>query len=172
MTHETDEAKITPTGRRFQTVVGAIWVLMLSIVIVASFFPELGRKRQIQLGEEANRNLEALFRAKEDYARELRIDLLKPLPDDLVNLSNEALAPYLPAAARGLDWSPRGSYSLGPLVDEFGEIVTPIHHSESHDPDGNGATNAQEGLYIHRRSHLQDPETGIWLRDPAFVFPQ
>ena len=28
------------------------------------------------------------------------------------------------------------------------------------------------GLRGHRRSYLQDPETGLWFRDPAFVFAQ
>jgi len=146
--------------------------LMLLIVIVASLFPVAGRNRQRQLGEEANQNLEMLFHAKEALSGELQIDLGKPLPDELVNLPREALIPFLPEGGQNLDWSPRGDYSLGPLIDENGEVVAPIHHSESHDPDGNGQTNAAEGLFIHRRSHLQDPETGLWFRDPAFVFPK
>ena len=172
MTDDANQDNVTSAGRHFQTVVGGMWVLMLLIVIVASFFPVMGRKRQLQRGEDANRNLEYLFQAKEAYLRELQVDLTKPLPDDLVNLSQAALTPFLPPDARNLDWSARGDYLLGPLIDENGEVAPPTHHSESYDPDGNGQTNAAEGLFIHRRSHLQDPETGVWFRDPAFVFPK
>ena len=38
------------------------------------------------------------------------------------------------------------------------------------DYDGDGLTNAQEGLYIHRRSFLQDAATGLYTRDPQYTF--
>jgi hypothetical protein len=140
---------------------------VLCAVILATFFPVLGRRQQVRHGETCNENLERIFQAKEDWIRkaaftstgengeEAKSPRLKDLfPDD---------PPECPAG---------GIYTLGPLADLNGEIIPPVCSLDGVDPDGNGVNNDGEGLHIHRRSCLQDPGSGVWFRDPAFVFPK
>jgi hypothetical protein len=151
---------------------GWFWVLLVVIVTLAIFFPIIGRRRQIHRGEVANENLEILFQAKEALAEELKLDPTKPYPEIVTQLTVEDLRPHLPQDPLELDFLTGGDYRLGPLVDENAEVIPPIHEHEKYDPDGNGIPNGGEGYFIHRRSYLQDPNSGLWFRDPAFVFPR
>jgi hypothetical protein len=144
----------------------------LLAVIVATFFPILGRQYQVRQGEQDCDVLEALFQAKKDFAKDLRIDPSEPLPAIVQELRMEDLAPYLKKYGGEHECPAGGRHTIRPLIGADGEVIPPICSHEEDDPDGNGLTNAQEGLHIHRRSYLVDPESGIWFRDPSFFFPQ
>jgi len=162
------DSKLAPnTKRRLLLILGWVWVAGLLVVILATFFPVLGRRQQRSHGEICGANLDRIFRAKEALAERLRMDASESqrLQVDSVTLGDlfPKDPPECPAG---------GKYKIGPLVDANGEVVPPICTSEEDDPDGNGIDNKGESLHIHCRSYLQDPGSGVYFREPAFVFPE
>jgi hypothetical protein len=127
----------------------------------------LGRNQQIRHGETCNENLERVFQAKEEWARQAGLTSTGENGDEAKTPSLEDLFPDGPPECPA-----GGAYTVGPLTDENGEIIPPVCSLEDVDPDGNGINNDGDGFHIHRRSYLQDPGSGIWFRDPAFVFPK
>ena len=160
-----------PVGRLIVSAVRWFWAVLLAGVILATFFPILGRRIQIRHGERCCENLDRIFRAKEALVRDLDLYPSKPYPPIVHQLKPMDLYPYL-KNGQDLSCPDGGVYRIRPLVDSNGEVVPPVCDKEGADPDGNGVVNRGEGLHIHRPSHLQDPETGEWFREPAFVFPK
>ena len=153
------------------SILGWFAAVLMALVLLSMFFPTLGRRRQSQRGEECCRILENLYRAKEKLAEELDLIPGEEYPDSVRFLNLEDLIPYLPEGAEETSCPAGGVFHLRPLVDEFAEVVPPACDRAGNDPDGNGVANRGEGLHIHLRSHLQDPETGFFFREPVFRFP-
>jgi hypothetical protein len=148
------------------------WVLvgLLLIAIGLVLFPLKTNRQMVEKGLQCNANLEILFSAKQALVEQLRIDPTHPLPADPLQPTLADLAPFLPNKNQDIRCPSGGKYVLGTLMTERGEIIVPVCEHEREDPDGNGRTNVEEGLHIHQRSGLHDPESALFFRDPAFVF--
>lgn len=162
---------------RFLSVAGGAWAAAIAVLLLAIFFPALGRRYQESRGLSCNAKLEILYRAKQELARDLNLDPTKPYPKVVQLVTKRDLAPYLKRlGGENLDWEEDcpagGDYTLRPLVDESGEVVPPVCGLWKTDPDGNGQDMASEGLHVHLRSHLRDMDSGAYIRDPAMTFPK
>ena len=153
---------------------GGAWAALLFVVLLASFFPVLGQSRMEEEGEYCNQNLELIFEAKTRLARDRNVFSRRSPDKILKEITPSDLKPYLEELAPGRDWNcPSGGvYNIRPLVDAYGEVVTPVCDYEKKDNDSDGNTNGAEGYHIHRPSYLQDTETGLYYRDPAFRFSE
>lgn len=164
---ETTEQSTPDRNRTLATGLGWIWAIVLCAIILATFFPVLGRKQQVHHGETCNENLDQIFQAKQKWLWKTKIGSAGGTVHESENPSLEDLFP-----GRSPECPAGGTYTVGPLTDQNGEVIPPVCSLDDVDPDGNGINNDGEGLHIHSRSYLQDPGTGIWFRDPAFVFPK
>lgn len=151
---------------------GWVWGAGLVLLLLAMFFPVLGQSYQEENGQTCCENLELIFQAKEQLARELNIDPTLPYPAVVQLLKAEDLAPYLKKYNRDLSCPSGGTYIIAPLVDQRGEVLPPVCTHSKLDPDGDGKPLTQEGLHVHRRSYLQDVETGDYFPAPDLTFPE
>ncbi|MCG3196833.1 MAG: hypothetical protein GHCLOJNM_01313 [bacterium] len=163
--------------RKLLSMVGWLWVAAIGLLLLAIFFPALGRRYQESRGLACNEKLEILFRAKQELVRDLNLDPTRPYPKVVQLLTLRDLAPYLKRlGGENLNWEEEcpagGDYTLRPLVDESGEVIPPVCGLWKADPDGNGQDMASEGLHVHLRSYLRDPDTGAFIRDPGVTFPK
>ncbi|MBW7940206.1 MAG: hypothetical protein H3C63_15800 [Candidatus Omnitrophica bacterium] len=159
------------TKGRFFLLIGGLWLLSTIGVVCALFWPQIGRKYEVQKGEYCNENLERLFEAKQALARELNWDPSRPQPPVIQQLELKDIAPYLRRDRLDLSCPSGGHYQIRPLLDADGEVVPPICDHAKSDPDANGIDEDSEGLHIHLRSHLQNSDTGLYYRDPGLAFP-
>lgn len=157
--------------RLLVTILGGVWILTLAGIGIALFWPVLGRGYREDEGRLCNDNLERIFNAKQALALELNLDPSRPYPPVVTQLEIKDLAPYLPTDRLDLSCPSGGKYMIRPLVDDKGEVVPPTCDFAPKDPDGNGTDEASEGFHIHRRSHLQHSESGVYYRDPGLSFP-
>lgn len=151
-------------------VIGVIWNLVLLAIFLAIVFPVVGRHGFRSNAEYCNQNLDYLYVAKKSLSMADHTDA------EIDQMNNQLapgdLAPYLTDGERDYNCPHTGIYLIRPLVDSYGEVVPPVCDLETLDVDGDGRDNRTEGWHIHRLSHLQDPLTGDWFRDPAFRFPE
>ena len=159
--------------KRFLLVMsGWLWVLALAGIVLALFWPMLGRGYREEEGRICNDNLERIFEAKQALARDLNLDPSRPYPPIVQQRDfMKDLSPYLRKDRLDLSCPSGGSYQIRPLVDSKGEVVPPTCDHAAQDPDGDGFDEASEGLHIHARSYLQNSDTGLWSRDPGLTFP-
>jgi hypothetical protein len=164
---------MTPDKKRirFWSVLGWLWTIGLAVLVLTLFFPVVGRSYQNEHGQICNENLELIFQAKEELARSLNLDPALPYPAIVQRLEPRDLAPFLKKKKLDFACPAGGKYDIQPLVDEKGEVVPPVCDMSKADPDGNGISLGEEGLHIHRRSHLQDVDTGKYFPDPALTVP-
>lgn len=153
---------------------GGIWTVLLIGALIASFFPVIGERRIEEEGEYCNHNLDLIFEAKTRLARDRNVFSERSPEEILKEVTPQDLEPYLKEIAPGRDFNcpSGGTYRIRPLVDRFGEVVAPVCDFEGRDSDGDGLSNAAEGLHIHRPSHLRDVETGLYFREPVFSFAE
>jgi len=143
-------------------------------VLLASFFPVLGQRQLEEESEYCNHNLELIFEAKARLAEDLNVFSQTSPENVMAEITPDDLQPYLEELAPGRDFNcPSGGiYHIRPLVDSYGEVVAPVCDYEDKDNDSDGNPNGAEGQHIHRPSFLRDTETGLYYRDPAFVFAE
>lgn len=156
---------------RLFLLLGCVWLLTTVGVVFSLFWPQIGRKYEVQRGEYCNENLERLFEAKQALAQNLNWDPSRPQPPVIQQLELKDLAPYLQRDRLDLSCPSGGHYQISPLVDADGEVVPPTCNHAKNDPDANGIDEAAEGLHIHLRSHLQNSDTGLYYQDPGLTFP-
>ena len=147
------------------TLVEIMIVLAIIGLIVSIAVPAFLKNRRDAQGSAANAELDSIYSAKEQIAFKLNAR-----PGQVIAVTDAQVEAYM----RGVviaDGAPDGGvYTVGTLIDGNGQVVIPTCASETLDPDGDGLTNSMEGLYIHRRSFLQDAATGYYTRDPQFTF--
>ena len=147
------------------TLVEIMIVLALMCVIVAIAIPAFMKNRHDAQGSVTNNDLDSIYSAKEQLAFRLNTR-----PGDVITVTDAQVEAYMRGVAISEGSLDGGTYSVGTLIDATGEIVVPVCSSELRDWDGDGVTNGQEGLFIHRRSFIQDPKTGLYSRDPRHTF--
>lgn len=155
----------TDCSKKGFTLVEIMIVMAIIGLIVSIAIPAFLKNRRDALGSATNAELDSIFSAKEQLAFKLNAR-----PGQVIAVTAAMVEVYMRGVVIADGAPDGGTYTIGTLVDGNGFIVIPTCSSENSDPDGDGVTHAQEGLFIHRRSFQQDNVTGFFQRDPTFTF--
>lgn len=155
---------------RGMTLVEILIVLAVIGLILSISVPAFLKNRINADGMRANEMLEQIFTAKEQLAQKLNLN-----PGELFAVERSDLEPYLHGVIISHRVPDGGYYALGKLIDASGEIIVPICSSEHEDQDGNGITNGEEGLFIHRPSFVvfhanNNPTKDLYRRSEKRTF--
>jgi prepilin-type N-terminal cleavage/methylation domain-containing protein len=147
------------------TLVEIMIVLAIIGLIVSIAIPAFLKNRRDAQGSAANAEIDSIYSAKEQIAFKLNAR-----PGQVIAVTDTQVEAYMRGVTLADGAPDGGTYTVGTLIDGNGIVVIPTCSSEVLDPDADGVTHGQEGLFIHRRSYLRDTGTGLHTRNPLYTF--
>src|SRR3990170_4730381 len=149
------DMKKTARCNRGFTLVEIMIVLAIIGLIVSIAVPAFIKNRRDAQGSAANAELDSIYSAKEQIAFKLNAR-----PGQVIPVTDAQIEAFMRGKTIADGAPDGGTYTVGTLIDGNGIVVIPTCSSEILDPDGDGVTHGQEGLFIHRRSYVRDTATG------------